>query len=134
MATILQTFGANTSLTVADLATLDPGSTATSNEIDNSSGKHLAADIQLVADTNATPDGTVDVHYMRANDTGDYPSIDQTGNMIWLMSLDNSASTPLINRRIEQLPEFLKIVVINNTDTALANAAIEYQFADLTNA
>ena len=133
MADILQSYGTNTSLTVTNLATLGDGLKATSNEIDNSAG-HLSADIQFVSDTDATPDATVDVYYMRANDIGDYPSVDQLGNLIFLMALDNEATTPLVNRRIEQLPEYFKIVVVNETGAALANAAIEYQFADLTNA
>lgn len=134
MATITQTFGTNAGLIMDNtFATLADGAVSKSDEIDNSSG-HLVDDIQLSCTTDATPTGTIDVYYMGANDTGDYPTTDQVGNMIFLMALDNSASTPLINRRIEQLPEFYKIVVINNSGTALASAVIEHQVADLSNA
>ena len=134
MATILQTFGANTPLTVAGLATLAAGATVVSDEIDNSGG-HLTADIEIVSNNNGSADNTVDVYYMRANDAGEYPSVDVLSNLVYLMSLDILATIPKTNRRIEQLPEYLKIVVKNsNSAQALANAAIEYQFADLTNA
>ena len=134
MATILQTFGANTPLTVAGLATLAAGATVVSDEIDNSGG-HLTADIEIVSNNNGSADNTVDVYYMRANDAGEYPSVDVLSNLVYLMSLDILATTPKTNRRIEQLPEYLKIVVKNsNSAQALAGAAIEYQFADLTNA
>jgi len=134
MATILQTFGANTPLNVTGLDTLAAGATVVSDEIDNSGG-HLTVDIEIVSNNNGSADGTVDVYYMRANDSGEYPSADVLGNLIFLMSLDILATTPKANRRIEQLPEYSRVVVKNaNSAQSLANAAIKYQFADLTNA
>ena len=133
MATILQTFGANTPLTVTGLATLAAGATVVSDEIDNSGG-HLVADIEIVSDTSASSTKTADVYYMGANDLGEYPNIDVLDNLTFIMALNVTSLSPKINRRIEQLPEYFKIVVKNSDGTyALSGAAIEYQFADLTN-
>ena len=133
MATILQTFGANTPLTVTGLATLAAGATVVSDEIDNSGG-HLTADIEIVSNNNGSADGTVNVYYMRANDAGEYPSVDVLDNLVFLMALNITATIPKTNWRIEQLPEYFKIVVKNsNSAQALVDAAIEYQFADLIN-
>ena len=134
MATILQSYGTNATLTMDNtFATLANGAVSKSDEIDNSAG-HLVDDLQISCTTETTPTGTVDVYTMRANDTGDYPSTDQLGNLNFLMSLDTSAATPLTNKRMEQLPEFYKVVVVNDSGFALSGAVMEHQVADLTNA
>jgi len=132
MAPILQTFGANTPVTMTPALTgLTAGAKSLGAEVDNSAG-HLGEDIQITGTTGGT-EGTVDVYYAGANDTGVYPSEDILGNWTFLMSMDTLATSPDTFRRIEQLPEFYRLMVVNNSDATLGTTTISRQTADLTN-
>jgi len=115
------------------LTGLAAGGVSVSNEIDNSLG-YLSDDIQIIGTLAGTSDGNVDVYYMGANETGLYPSGNVIGNLTTLMSMNVTDSLPNRSRRIEQLPSFYKIVVINSDSTlALGITNLYHKLKDLTN-
>ena len=131
MATIKQIYGTNTPVTMTPALTgLGDGAKSVSDEIDNSTG-NLVDDISVEGTTGGT--GSIDVYYSRANTTGIYPSEDILGNWDFLMSVNTTATTPENNRRMEQLPKFYKLLVVNSTGASLGTTTLSHQIANLTN-
>lgn len=124
--TAKQLFTANQTVTIT-LASLANGGTAVSNAIDNSTDGFLSAEFQIRIRTgtvSGTP--TVSIYLLRAVDGGtDYDDSTNTNNpeLMRQMSLPASTTTYTTSVRIESLPQFYKIMIVNNTGGALDSTA-----------
>ncbi|MFY4731306.1 hypothetical protein [Nitrospira sp. BLG_2] len=122
MATAKQVYTANQTVTIT-LASLANGSTAVSNAIDNSTNGFLAAEFQIKITTGTiagTP--TVSVYILRSVDGGtDYDDSTNINNPELMRQISTPAATTAYTSsvRVESLPQFFKIMVVNNTGGAL---------------
>ena len=133
MATILQTYATEESITVIGLDSLVKTGELTV-EIDNSTNKHLADDYDVEI-TSGIATGTIDIYRAGSNNTGDVPG---TGDVsaVWnfVKSLDMSATKQKVDFRLEQLKKYNTLLFINNCDVTTTGYTITRVGADLTNA
>lgn len=124
--TAKQIYTANQSVTIT-LASLANGSTAVSNAIDNSTNGFLSSEFQIKLKTgtvSGTP--TVSLYLLRAADGGTvYDDSTNTNNpeFIRQISTPSSTTTYINSVRLESLPQFFKIMVVNNTGGAFDSTA-----------
>lgn len=131
--TAKQIFTANQTVTIT-LASLANGSTAVSNAIDNSTNGFLSAEFQIRITTGTVAGvSTVSVYLLRSVDGGtDYDDSTNTNNpeLMRQISMPSSSTTYISSVRIESLPQYFKIMVVNNTGGALdstgGNHSIKY--------
>ena len=143
MATIKQVYAASA---VVGFVTNAINSAATdvpklSDEVDNSTTKYLAMDLELNFNwLTGTPDGPVDVYLVASADGTTYADDAETANLLFLASVtpDSATNTNTVTRiiRVEQLPQKWKLLVINTDTLSLgaSNNTVNFVGADLTNA
>ena len=143
MATIKQVYAASA---VVGFVTNAINSAATdvpklSDEVDNSTNKYLAIDLELNFNwLTGTPDGTVDVYLAASADGTTYADDAETANLLFLASVtpDSATNTNTVTKiiRVEQVPKKWKLLVINTDTLALGatNNTVNYVGVDLSNA
>ncbi len=124
--TAKQVYTANQTVTIT-LASLADGATAVSNAIDNSTDGFLSAEFQIRITTD-TPTGvpTLSIYLLRSIDGGTtYDDSTNVNNpeLMRQISTPNAATTYITSVRIESLPQYYKIMVVNNTGDALDSTA-----------
>ena len=133
MATAKQVYTPNQTVTIT-LASLANGATAVSSAIDNSTNGYLSAEFQIKVRTGTvagTP--TVSVYLLRSVDGGtDYDDSTNVNNPELMRQINTpTASTTYISSvRVESLPQYFKVMVVNNSGGALdstgSNHSIKY--------
>jgi len=142
MATIKQTFASSASVgfTTNALNSAASDSEKLSDEVDNSTNKYLAVDLEINLNwLTGTPDGTADVYLVASADGTTYADKAEKANLLFLTSVtpDSATNTNTVTKviRVEQLPQKWKLLVVN-TDTLALGASgntVNYVGADLTN-
>ncbi len=122
--TAKQVYTPNQSVTIT-LASLANGSTAVSNAIDNSSNGFLSSEFQIKLKTGTVsgPTPTVSMYLVRTVDgsiSGNYDDTTNTNNpeLIRQISTPSSTTTYIASVRLESLPQYFKLMVVNNTGGA----------------
>jgi len=133
MPTGKQVYTANQTVTIT-LASLANGGTAVSNAIDNSTDGFLSAEFQIRVRTGTvagTP--TVSVYLLRSVDGGtDYDDSTNVNNPELMRQISTPVATTTYTSsvRVESLPQYFKIMVVNNTggtlDSTGSNHYIKY--------
>jgi hypothetical protein len=122
MATGKQVYTPNQVVTIT-LASLANGGTAVSSAIDNSTNGYLSAEFQIRVRTGTvagTP--TVTVYILRSIDGGtDYDDSTNVNNpeVMRQISTPTATTTYTSSIRVESLPQYFKIMLVNNTGGAL---------------
>jgi len=117
-----QVYTPNQTVTIT-LASLANGSTAVSNVIDNSTNGYLSAEFQIKIMTGTVAGvPTVSVYILRSVDGGtDYDDSTNVNNPELMRQISTPSSTTAYTSsvRVESLPQYFKIMVVNNTGGAL---------------
>lgn len=117
-----QVYTPNQTVTIT-LASLADGGTAVSNVIDNSTDGYLSAEFQIKITTDTVAGvPTVSVYILRSVDGGtDYDDSTNVNNpeLMRQISTPSSATAYTSSVRVESLPQYFKIMVVNNTGDAL---------------
>lgn len=126
MATAKQVYTSNQTVTIT-LASLANGATAVSSAIDNSTSGFLSAEAQIkIKTTTVAGTPTVSIYLLRSIDGGTiYDDSTNVNNpeLIRQMSTPSATTTYITSARVESLPEFFKVMVVNNTGAALDSTA-----------
>jgi hypothetical protein len=122
MATAKQVYTANQTVTIT-LASLANGATAVSSAIDNSVNGFLSAEFQIrILTTTVTGTPLISVYILRSIDGGTaYDDSTNVNNPEVMRQISTPAATTTYTTsvRVESLPQFFKIMVVNNTGGAL---------------
>jgi hypothetical protein len=126
MATAKQVYTANQTVTIT-LASLANGATAVSSAIDNSVNGFLSAEFQIrILTTTVAGTPTISVYILRSIDGGTvYDDSTNVNNpeAMRQMSTTLATTTYTASIRVESLPQFFKIMVVNNSGGALDSTA-----------
>jgi hypothetical protein len=126
MATAKQVYTANQTVTIT-LASLANGATAVSSAIDNSVNGFLSAEFQIrILTTTIAGTPTISVYVLRSIDGGTvYDDSTNVNNpeIMRQISTPTATTTYTASVRVESLPQFFKIMVVNNSGGALNSTA-----------
>jgi len=135
MSTVRSLYTNNQSVTIT-LASLANGSTATSNAIDNSTTKFLAADFQIKfrTTTSTLATGAVLLYLIRSVDGGTtYDDAPTNSELIGTYAANTDSTTFIVSTDTTlsgQLPDFFKIAIKNMSgatfDASGANFSVKF--------